>query len=82
MIQGLDMATQAENTAEVVPIKRGVKTKLFGFVVMALGTMDCLLTLRGGVPAYEFLLLTGAGAVIFAIGVVRGMQKTTPAQSE
>lgn len=76
------MATQAENVTEFVPARRGVKTKLFGFAVMALGTMDCLLTLRGGVPAYEFLLLTGAGAAIFAIGVVRGMQKTAPAQPE
>lgn len=76
------MATQAENVSEFAPARRGVKTKLFGFGVMALGTMDCLLTLRGGVPAYEFLLLTGAGAVIFAIGTVRGMQKTGSAQPE
>lgn len=76
------MAIQVENMTDVSPIKRGVKTKLFGFIVMALGTMDCLLTLRGGVPAYEFLLLTGAGAALFAIGTVRGMQKTGSAQPE
>ena len=76
------MTTQAENVTDFVPAKRGVKTKLIGFVVMALGTMNCLLTLRGGVPAYEFLLMIGAGAVIFVIGTVRSLQKTDPAQSE
>ncbi|MDH4283961.1 MAG: hypothetical protein OEV35_01450 [Gallionellaceae bacterium] len=76
------MIAQAENMTEDVPARRGVKTKLIGFVVMALGTMNCLLTLRGGVPAYEFLLMVGAGAVIFAIGTVRGMRKTAPEQPE
>lgn len=76
------MTAQAENTVEVAYIKRGVKTRLIGFIIMALGVMDCLLTLRGGVPAYEFLLLTVLGAMIFAIGVVRGMQKTHTVQPE
>jgi hypothetical protein len=52
--------------------RRGVKTKLLGFAMMVLGVLDSLLTLRGGVPAYEFLLLILAGACVFAIGAVRG----------
>lgn len=52
--------------------KRGVKTKLLGFVLMVLGVLDSLLTLRGGMPNYEFLLLILFGACIFAIGAVRG----------
>ncbi len=64
------------DSADELPVRRGVKTKIFGFIIMALGVMDSLLTLRGGVPAYEFLLLIVLGAVIFAIGAVRGAQKT------
>ena len=55
---------------------RGVKTKLLGFILMLLGLLDSLLTLRGGVPAYEFLLLIVAGAAVFAIGAVRSGQKS------
>ena len=54
--------------------RRGVKTKLLGFILMALGVLDSLLTLRGGIPAYEFLFLILLGACVFAIGAVRGRQ--------
>ena len=59
--------------------RRGVKTKLLGFILMLLGLLDSLLTLRGGVPAYEFLLLIVFGACVFAIGAVRG-GKRSPAE--
>lgn len=55
---------------------KGVKTRLLGFILMLLGVLDSLLTLRGGLPAYEFLGLIVVGAVVFAIGVVRGGQKS------
>ena len=55
---------------------KGVKTRLLGFILMLLGVLDSLLTLRGGVPAYEFLMLIVLGAVVFAIGAVRGGQKS------
>lgn len=51
--------------------RRGVKTRLLGFTLMALGVLDSLLTLRGGMPAYEYLLLILLGAGILAIGAVR-----------
>jgi Na+-transporting methylmalonyl-CoA/oxaloacetate decarboxylase gamma subunit len=54
--------------------RRGVKTRLFGFTLMILGVLDSLLTLRGGIPAYEFLFLILLGACVFAIGAVRGRQ--------
>jgi len=57
---------------------RGVKTRLLGFILMLLGVLDSLLTLRGGVPAYEFLMLIVFGACVFAIGVVRGGRRSTP----
>lgn len=61
---------------------RGVKTKLLGFILMSLGLLDSLLTLRGGVPAYEFLILIVVGAVVFAIGAVRSIQKPGKVPSE
>lgn len=54
-------------------VRRGVKTKLMGFIIMVLGVLDCLLNLRGGLPAYEkYLILIFLGACVFAIGAVRG----------
>ncbi len=53
-----------------------MKTKLLGFILMILGVLDSLLTLRGGVPAYEFLALILLGACVFAIGAVRGSRRS------
>jgi len=61
-------------------VMRGVKTKIFGFIIIVLGLLNSLLTLRGGVPAYEFLLLIVFGAVVFAIGAVRGGRQAPVAQ--
>ncbi|MGC2164638.1 MAG: hypothetical protein WA632_01335 [Gallionella sp.] len=55
--------------------RRGVKTKLLGFVLMVLGALDSLLTLRAGIPAYKFLLLVFVGACVFAIGAIRDSRK-------
>ncbi|MBI5437928.1 MAG: hypothetical protein HY936_03095 [Nitrosomonadales bacterium] len=60
--------------------RQGVKTRLLGFILMALGVLDSLLTLRGGVPAYEYLLLILFGACVFAIGAVRGGRRS-PAEA-
>lgn len=68
------MSVMVEEAAEFN--NRGVKTRLLGFILMLLGVLDSLLTLRGGVPAYEFLILIVLGAVVFAIGAVRGGQKS------
>jgi hypothetical protein len=62
--------------------KRGVKTKLLGFILTVLGVLDSLLTLRGGVPAYEFLLLIFVGVCVFAIGAVRGGQQSSSEVNE
>jgi hypothetical protein len=62
--------------------KRGVKTKLLGFILMVLGVLDSLLTLRGGIPTYEFLLLIFVGACIFGIGAVRGAQQSSSEVNE
>lgn len=49
----------------------GVILKLMGAILMMLGTLDSLLTLRGGIPAHEFLILIAIGAAIFGAGAVR-----------
>ncbi|MDD5395444.1 MAG: hypothetical protein PHE17_20665 [Thiothrix sp.] len=59
-------------------IERGVKTKLIGFIIMVLGLLDCLLNLRGGLPAYEqYLGVILLGACVFAIGAVRGGRRSS-----
>lgn len=61
--------------------RRGVKTKLVGFIIMVLGVMDCLLNLRGGLPAYEkYLVLIFIGACVFAIGAIRGARQESAGQ--
>ena len=62
-------------TMETECIRRGVKTRLIGFTIVILGLLDSLLTLRGGIPDYKYLILILFGACIFAIGAVRGGQK-------
>jgi hypothetical protein len=62
--------------------KRGVITKLFGFIIMVLGLLDSLLSLRGGMPANEFLILILVGACVFAIGAVRGAQRPSDRAAE
>lgn len=49
----------------------GVIIKLFGAILMMLGLLDSLLSLRGGLPATEFLLLFFFGAAVFAAGAIR-----------
>lgn len=49
----------------------GVIIKLFGAILMMLGLLDSLLSLRGGLPATEFLLLFFFGAAMFAAGAIR-----------
>lgn len=62
--------------------RRGVKTRLVGFILMVLGLLDSLLSLRGGMPAYEYLLLIVFGACVFAIGAVRGGQRSSAEVAE
>ena len=66
------LKVMTEHVEETEHFRRGVKTRLLGFILMVLGVLDSLLTLRGGIPAYEFLLLILLGACVFAIGAVRG----------
>lgn len=51
--------------------RRGVKTRLIGVVLIILGFLDSLLTLRGGMPSEKYLILIAIGVAIFAIGAVR-----------
>lgn len=51
--------------------RRGVKTRLIGVVLIILGFLNSLLTLRGGLPSEEYLILIAIGVAIFAIGAAR-----------
>ncbi|MDX8403258.1 MAG: hypothetical protein R8K54_02480 [Mariprofundaceae bacterium] len=48
----------------------GVKCRLIGVVLIALGFLDSLLTLRGGFPNKIYLILIATGVAVFAIGAV------------
>lgn len=65
------MDKAGEPLAPPPPGRPGVIIKLFGAILMMLGLLDSLLSLRGGMPAHEFLLLTFFGAAVFAVGAVR-----------
>ncbi len=52
--------------------KKGVKTKLFGVLLIILGAMDSMLSWRGGFDAGNYyLVLIAAGLALYAIGAVR-----------
>jgi len=67
---------------EASPARKGTIAKLFGAILIMLGVLDSLLTLRGGVPAYEFLMLVFAGAAVFAFGAIRGAGAAASARAE
>ena len=52
--------------------RKGVKTKLFGVVLVFLGTLDGMLSWRGGIEVSNFyLFLFAAGVFLFVIGTIR-----------
>jgi len=64
------METMPE-TGQIQYCSRGIKTRLIGVALIALGVLDSLLTLRGGFPAEQYLVVIAAGFALFAIGSVR-----------
>ena len=56
---------------ETIHERRGVKTRFIGVVLISLGLLNTMLTLRGGLPSEKYLLLIAVGVAIFAIGAVR-----------
>jgi hypothetical protein len=60
---------------------KGVKTRLFGVILIILGTLDSLLALRGGFTLNSFYgALIALGIFLYAIGAVRGGQQSTESQ--
>ena len=52
--------------------RKGVKTKLFGVVLIFLAALDGMLSWRGGIEVSDFyLLLFAAGVFLFALGAIR-----------
>ncbi len=52
--------------------KKGVKTKLFGVVLIFLGALDSMLFWRGGLVVNDFyLLLFVLGCIVYIIGAIR-----------
>jgi hypothetical protein len=52
--------------------RKGVKTKLFGVILMFLATLDGMLSWRGGIEISDFyLVLFALGVFLFALGAIR-----------
>lgn len=52
--------------------KKGVKTKIFGVILVILGVMNSMLSWHGGFSLDEFyVLLIAGGLSLYAIGAVR-----------
>jgi predicted membrane channel-forming protein YqfA (hemolysin III family) len=52
--------------------KKGVKTKLFGVVLIVLGTLDSMLSWRGGFALSDlYVVLIACGVFLYAIGAIR-----------
>ncbi len=58
--------------------KKGVKTKLFGVILIFLGILNSMLSWRGGLTLSSFyVLLIAAGIFLYLIGAIRqGSDKT------
>ena len=52
--------------------RKGVKTKLFGVILIFLATLDGMLSWRGGIEMSDFyLVLFAVGVFLFALGAIR-----------
>lgn len=52
--------------------KKGVKTKLFGVLLIILGGLDSMLSWRGGfAPSGIYVFLLAAGVALYGLGSVR-----------
>ncbi len=52
--------------------KKGVKTKLFGVILVFLGALDSMLAWRGGfAPNKFYALLFGSGVFLYILGTIR-----------
>ena len=57
--------------------KKGVKTKLFGVILILLGVLDSMLSWRGGFVVSDFyVLLIASGIFLYIIGAIRQGSKT------
>lgn len=57
--------------------KKGVKTKLFGVVLIILGVLDSMLSWRGGFAVSDlYILLIASGISLYVIGAIRQGSKT------
>ena len=58
---------------EPKPPKKGVKSKIFGVILVILGSLDLMLSWRGGLEISGFyVLLVLSGVAIFCMGAIRG----------
>ena len=65
-----DFPTEAHDSS------RGAIIRLFGVILVILGTLDSMLMWRGGFAlSGVYVLMIATGVVLYAIGTIRGGQK-------
>lgn len=55
---------------------KGVVTKIFGVILVILGTLDSMLSWRGGFEVHEtYALLIVSGVFLYVVGAIKGGRK-------
>ncbi len=68
----MDVTQSSREMAEEPP-KKGVKTKIFGVMLICLASLDAMLFWRGGLELSGFYIsIFAAGVAFFIIGTIRG----------
>ena len=69
--------TLPDKAIEETRPRKGVAIKLFGVALVFLGTLDSMLSWRGGFEVHEtYALMMAAGVFLYAIGAIRGGNRT------
>ena len=70
---GIDTSNPMQDAASDEKPVRGVKTRLFGVVLVFVGALDSMLSWRGGLAVSDFyLVLMAAGFFLLIVGAIRG----------
>ena len=66
---------RTDNPREAHDPSRGAIIRLFGVIIVILGTLDSMLMWRGGFAlSGVYVLMIATGVVLYAIGAIRGGQ--------
>jgi hypothetical protein len=66
------MTAATKSPVQQREVRKGVKTKLFGVILIILGILDTMLAWRGGFVVNGFyIFLLASGVFLYALGAIR-----------